>query len=349
VLIAGDQPGLIATLAAFLDHEREVEIAASAEAAGARLDQTPGPDIVLLAPEFAGADGFQICLKLKSAPQTWHVPVLFYGRSIQPSDQARALTVGAADILTEPFHPDLVRARIDHQIALKLHREELERLVAQRGVELARTQEAALIAVATLAEIRDPETGGHLFRTQRYVRLLAEEIARDRRYARRMHEETIELLHKSAPLHDIGKVGISDRILLKPGPLTAEEFAEVKKHTLYGWNALRSANQRLGKDSFLRFAAEIALTHHERWDGTGYPRGLTGEQIPLSGRLMAFADVYDALISRRVYKKSFSHAKAMRIIAADGGRQFDPALAEAFQRIERTIAAVVLDTEDYAI
>jgi putative two-component system response regulator len=257
--------------------------------------------------------------------------------------------VGAVDFLAEPFHGDLVRARIDVQFELKRHKDHLQALVDQQTAETLRTQEATLIAIAALAETRDPETGGHLHRTQQYVRLVAEELGADPRFAPLLSPEAIDLLFKSAPLHDVGKVGISDRVLLKPGRLTPEEFAEVKKHTLYGWNALKSANRHMGRESFLRCAAEIALTHHERWDGSGYPHGLKGERIPLSGRLMAIADVYDALISRRVYKSPLSHGDAVRIIAEDSGRHFDPAVVDAFLRGESRVRAVALEMEEYVI
>lgn len=349
ILILSVRQDAIGFLSRCFKGRAHVLVATGAEQALARIHSARQPDILLLEPAFVGFDGFQFCLKLKAVPETRNIPVMFVGNPDGPEEQARGLTVGAADFLTEPFHCDLIRARVEAQLELKRHKEHLEALVAQQTAETLRTQEATLIAIAALAETRDPETGGHIHRTQRYVRLVAEELSRNPRFAEELTPERIELLYKSAPLHDVGKVGISDRILLKPGPLTEEEFAEVKKHALYGWNALKSANQHIGKGSFLRCAAEIALTHHERWDGTGYPRGLKGEQIPLSGRLMAIADVYDALISRRVYKPSLTHAEAVRIIARDSDRHFDPAVAEAFLAIEERIRTVALEMEEYVI
>jgi putative two-component system response regulator len=354
-MVAG-RPGLAEVMAGCLGPYYQLTVVDTIDEARRRLATGPRPDLVLLTPEGGGDGDHRLCLELKAAPETWAIPLVMVSDRADPAEQARGLTVGAADFLTGPFHPDLVRARIDQQLELCRHKEQLEHLVAVRSAEVLRArddvlriQEGTLIAIAALAETRDPETGHHLQRTQRYVQLLAVEAARDPRFAAELTPGRIDMIHKSAPLHDIGKVGIADRILLKPGRLTDEEFAEVKKHTLYGWNALKSANRHIGSDSFLRLAAEIALTHHERWDGTGYPRGLKGEAIPLPGRLMALADVYDALISRRVYKPALSHAEAVAVIAGETGRHFDPGLVAAFLRIETRVAAVALEMDEYVI
>ncbi|PKN06734.1 MAG: hypothetical protein CVU73_15175 [Deltaproteobacteria bacterium HGW-Deltaproteobacteria-8] len=195
--------------------------------------------------------------------------------------------------------------------------------------DLATTQEVTIIALASLAETRDNETGNHILRTQRYVRILAEQLAKGPQAAL-LTPQYIDLLYQSAPLHDIGKVGIPDAILLKPGRLEPEEFAVMKRHAQYGHDALQAAVDRLGPTSFLRLAQEIALTHHEKWDGGGYPNGLKAEVIPLSGRLMALADVYDALICKRVYKRAFSHEETRAIILEGQGTHFDPLVVEAF-------------------
>jgi HD-GYP domain-containing protein (c-di-GMP phosphodiesterase class II) len=199
----------------------------------------------------------------------------------------------------------------------------------ERTRDLATTQEVTIIALASLAETRDNETGNHILRTQRYVRILAEQLAKGPQAAL-LTPQYIDLLYQSAPLHDIGKVGIPDAILLKPGRLEPEEFAVMKRHAQYGHDALQAAVDRLGPTSFLRLAQEIALTHHEKWDGGGYPNGLKAEVIPLSGRLMALADVYDALICKRVYKRAFSHEETRAIILEGQGTHFDPLVVEAF-------------------
>jgi response regulator RpfG family c-di-GMP phosphodiesterase len=225
----------------------------------------------------------------------------------------------------------------------------LEDLVKERTRELALTKAATIECLASLTEARDPETGSHIKRTQTYVRLLAEHLRLHPKFRRHLAGETVELLYRTAPLHDIGKVGIPDRILLKPGKLTVEEFAIAKKHTTHGRNAIESAEKQIKGNSFLKFAGEIAYTHHEKWDGSGYPEGLKGEQIPVSGRLMALADVYDALVTRRVYKPPYSHDRAVAIITEGKGGHFDPDVVDAFLELReefRRIAFEYADTEE---
>lgn len=255
-------------------------------------------------------------------------------------DETRGLTIGGADYITKPFNPELVKARVRSHLELKQHKDRLEDMVQERTRELALTQEITIRTLAALAETRDPETGEHIQRTQHYVKTLAIRLKSHPRFARELSDEAIDLLYKSAPLHDIGKVGIPDHILLKPGKLTPEEFNEMKKHCVYGWNAIRTALRQLGNNSFLRYAGEIAFTHHEKWDGSGYPRGLKGEDIPISGRLMALADVYDALTTARVYKPPFPHEKAMEIIRESSGSHFDPAVVAAFLDVADEFQAI---------
>ncbi|MGK4473722.1 HD-GYP domain-containing protein [Aeromonas molluscorum] len=215
-----------------------------------------------------------------------------------------------------------------------------------RSDELHLTRDVAILGLASLAETRDNETGAHIIRTQYYVKALAEYLDRTDPARYRLDEVTIELLFKSAPLHDVGKVGIPDAILLKAGKLTDEEFVIMKRHSQIGADALASAEAQLGSNSFLRLAREIALTHHEKWDGSGYPNGLAGEAIPLSGRLMAVADVYDALISKRVYKPAFSHEEAAQIIVKGRGSHFDPCVVDAFLACEDTFRQIAIEHRD---
>nr|WP_245168273.1 HD domain-containing phosphohydrolase [Desulfobaculum xiamenense] len=211
---------------------------------------------------------------------------------------------------------------------------------------LDRTQAATIIGLASLAETRDNDTGHHILRTRHYVRILAETLARSPRYRSILTRTHIHRIANSAPLHDIGKVGIPDAVLLKPARLSPEEFDIMKTHAELGREALRKSCRLLGMNSFLRTAEDIAWTHHERWDGTGYPRGIQGLHIPLSGRIMALADVYDALTSPRVYKQAMSHDKAREVIIAERGRHFDPDVVDAFLATEnefRTVAETLLD------
>jgi HD-GYP domain-containing protein (c-di-GMP phosphodiesterase class II) len=229
----------------------------------------------------------------------------------------------------------------------RLRSDELRVLSRER--QLAAARDCAILGWASLAETRDPETGNHIFRTQKYIRAMAQRLVHHKNLEYRIQPQEVDLLFKSSPLHDVGKIGVPDSILLKPGPLTPSEFEEMKKHTLYGTQALVKAESASGitdDTSFLKIAREIILTHHEKWDGTGYPHGLEGKNIPLSGRLMALADVYDALISDRVYKKAMSHEAAANIIRNGRGTHFDPELVDIFETLEGEFLAINLEHAD---
>lgn len=226
------------------------------------------------------------------------------------------------------------------------HTNEMVDRIIERSEELSRTRDVTILTLASLAETRDNETGAHILRTQHYVRVLANQLKDEPGFADELTPENIELIFKSAPLHDVGKVGIPDAILLKPDKLTAEEFTIMKTHAKLGADSLAVAERRLGSNSFLRYAGQIALSHHEKWDGSGYPRGLKGEDIPLSGRLMAVADVYDALISKRVYKPAFPHEKAMDIIKEGGGNHFDPRVVAALAATEQQFLEIAAHYSD---
>ncbi len=215
-----------------------------------------------------------------------------------------------------------------------MYQDNLEDLVKIRTNQLERTQDIIITSMGTLAEYRDLETGEHIKRTKAYVECLANYLSRDEKYAHALSKENIEWIVKSAPLHDIGKIGVPDSILLKPGKLTESEFEEMKKHTLYGKDAIKLVQEEMGYDNFLKYGEEIAFTHHEKWDGSGYPRGLIGDEIPVPGRIMALADVYDALVNARVYKAAFSKEEAKKIILEGKGSHFDPSVVDAFISLE---------------
>jgi adenylate cyclase len=227
---------------------------------------------------------------------------------------------------------------------LKYRLEEKKMLSGMR--ELLLTQDITIESMANLAEYRDQETGGHIKRTRMYVRLLAEHIKRHDKYKHFLSNENIDILYKSAPLHDIGKVAIPDNILLKPGRLTEEEAEVMKTHSTIGHDVIESSIRKLGKNSFLTIAAEMAYSHQEKWDGSGYPQGLKGDSIPISGRLMALADVYDALISKRVYKPSSAHAMAVGIIKKGRGTHFDPDMVDAFLEINEKFRNIAREFAD---
>ena len=255
------------------------------------------------------------------------------------------LAFKTASVLLSPVFPILVLLTNFSSLSLvKFWRE--ERKTKQRTRELALAQEAIIESMASLTETRDPETGGHIKRTQNYVRLLARTLRESPKHRALLDDETIDLLYKSAPLHDIGKVGVPDGILLKPGKLSETEFEEMKKHAVIGRNAIRATERKLGNKSFLRLAHDIAYTHHEKWNGTGYPQSLRGEEIPLCGRLMALADTYDALISQRVYKPLLTHEEAIRIIVKDKGTHFDPDVVDAFLTVSEEFRNIAREHSD---
>jgi putative two-component system response regulator len=305
------------------------------------------PSLVLLDIMMPEMDGYEVCRRLKSDEKTSQIPVIFISALADEEDEAKGLGLGAVDYITKPIKPELIRARVHNHLELKRHQDHLEKLVEERTRRLALTQAVTIESLATLAEYRDPETGGHIKRTQNYVKALAVKLKDHPRFRDVLQDDTIELLYLSAPLHDLGKVGVRDNVLLKAGQLTDEEFEEMKKHTVYGEEALRITEQKLGRDSFLHFAREIAHTHQEKWNGSGYPQGLKRDEIPLSGRLMALADVYDALISKRVYKPPFPHEKAVEIIVEGKGKHFDPDIVDAFLELEDTFRNIALTFADF--
>ena len=326
----------------------------------------PLPDIVFLDVEmWNGIDGFEVCRQLKANPATRHIPVIFITAKSDPAYEQLGFALGAVDYITKPISPPVVNARVRTHLALKAAadflqdrnvylEQEVERRTEEarhRTEELRISQEVTMVALASLAETRDNETGNHILRTQHYVLALATHLRDHARFSTALSEEVVDRVFKAAPLHDIGKVGIPDRILLKPGRLDADEFEIMKTHTTLGRDAIENAQRRVGVSvQLLEVAKEIALSHQEKWDGSGYPEGLAGEAIPLSARLMAVADVYDALISRRVYKAPMSHEQAAAIIVAGAGQHFDPDISDAFVALEqqfRTISTRFDDQDEH--
>ncbi len=305
------------------------------------------PDLILLDIMMPGIDGYEVCRRLKLDKATWDIPIIFLTALTEEKNEAKGLGLGAVDYITKPFSPELVKSRVHNHLELKLHRDHLEEMVRDRTSQLLLTQEATIDSLGTLAEFRDPETGGHIKRTQNYVKCLAEYFLAHSQYKSLLNTESIELIYKSSPLHDIGKIGVRDNILLKPGKLIHEEFQEMKKHTIYGRDAIVTSENKLGDASFLRYAKKIAFSHHEKWDGSGYPQSLKGDTIPICGRLMAIADVYDALVSKRIYKPPFPHSKAVAIIMEGKGTHFEPNMIDAFEVLSEDFRKIALTFADY--
>jgi putative two-component system response regulator len=354
ILIVDDTPDNIALLSALLKDQYKLKIATNGVKALQIAAVAPYPDLILLDVMMPEMDGYETCRRLKAVAETADIPVMFLTAKIHPEDEERGLTLGAVDYIAKPISPPIVLARVATQLTLKKARQflteqnrHLEHMVDERTRQVMRMQEATILAMASLAETRDNETGNHIRRTQAYVAALARQLRDHPRFCALLTEENIALLFKSAPLHDIGKVGVPDRILLKPGKLDAEEFEIMKLHTVYGRDAILAVEKHLGaSDGFLTFAREIAYSHQEKWDGSGYPQGLAGDAIPMSARLMAVADVYDALISRRVYKPAFSHEESVRIMREGRGSHFDPDILDAFLQIEETFRTIAQQYSD---
>lgn len=358
VKIIDDSETNIDLLLEVLSDDYSISVALDGES-GLEDIREEAPDLILLDIMMPGIDGYEVCRRLQNDPTTRDIPIIFLTAMDEVASKARGFKLGAVDYITKPFEMVEVQARVKTHLALKCARQELagqnellEKMVRERTRELALTQDVTILSMASLAEARDRETGGHIMRTQHYVKILAEQLQDHPRFSTLLIPEHIELIYKSAPLHDIGKVGVPDRILQKPGPLTVEEHEEMKLHTLYGYTAIVNAEKKLGSSSFLRFAREITYTHHEHWDGTGYPRGLAGNDIPIAGRLMALADIYDALVSRRVYKAPISHESGLSIIREARGGQLDPDMVDAFFLIQdqfKTIAKAFNDNDQQTV
>lgn len=343
ILVVDDSPEILSLINGMLKNDYLIKLANSGERAIKLASMGQPPDIILLDIQMPDMDGLSTCQQLKELESTANVPVLFLTAMSGEADETRGLELGAVDYVTKPISFPILRARIRNHLELKRTRDMLsyqnrylEYEVQRRVEENSRLQDITIQAMATLAETRDNETGNHIIRTQNYVRTLAEELREHPRFAHALHDpNNINLLFKSAPLHDIGKVGIPDHILLKPGKLTPEEWVIMKTHPTLGKQAIERAEKNLGVSwPFLSFAKEIAYSHHEKWDGTGYPEGIAGDDIPVSARLMAVADVYDALINRRVYKEAMPHVQAIDIIREGKDTHFDPDIVDAFFRLE---------------
>ncbi|MCX7092542.1 MAG: two-component system response regulator [Methylobacter sp.] len=350
ILVVDDTPDNLSLMSNLLKGDYKVKIANNGEKAlKISLSDSP-PDLILLDIMMPDMDGYEVCRQLKRHPKTMDIPVIFLTAKAEVEDEKKGLELGAVDYITKPISPPIVMARVKNHLALKAmadflrdQNEFLELEVAKRTREVMAIQDVTIIAMASLAETRDSDTGNHIRRTQFYVKALAERLREHPRFAWFLTEVNINMLFKSAPLHDIGKIGIPDRILLKPGRFEPHEFEIMKTHTTLGHDAIVHAEKVLGTSvEFLSFAKSIALSHQEKWDGSGYPQGLAGDDIPIAARLMAVADVYDALISRRVYKQGMAHEKAVQIMIVGRGSHFDADMFDAFIDIQEEFRAIAL-------
>ncbi len=353
ILAVDDAPTNIDMIKGILARDYFVQAAVNGKMA-LKIIEKNKPELILLDIMMPEMDGYEVCRRIKAEETTSDIPIIFLTTQCQVADETKGLAMGAADYITKPISPPIVRERIKTHLRLKEARdilkhqnEILEVKVQERTRKITKLQDVAMVAMGALAEARDPDTGNHIRRTQRYMKLLSEKLKEHPRFKDFLTPETITLLFKTAPLHDIGKVGIPDHILLKPGKLTDEEFEIMKKHAVYGRDAVAAAECAIEEiEDFLVYAKEIVYSHHEKWDGSGYPEGLSGDDIPISARLMAMSDVYDALVSRRVYKEPFPHEKAVAIIQEGKGTHFDPDMVDAFLKNSNGFNAIAMKYAD---
>ena len=300
------------------------------------VESTP-PDLILLDISMPEMDGYEVCQALKENGDWQEIPVIFISALTETLDKVKAFSAGGVDYITKPFQIDEVIARIEAHLSIqKLHRDlkdtvnRLEERVQEQVKEISEAQFATIFALAKLSESRDDETGKHLERVRVFCKLLATWLRDHADVGVEISDAFITHIFQASPLHDIGKVGIPDHILLKPGRLTADEFEIMKQHTVIGAHTLEAVFRQYPQSQLIQMGSVIARSHHERWDGSGYPDGLSGRAIPLAARIMAVADVYDALRSRRVYKPAFSQATACEIIETSSGSHLDPEVVHAF-------------------
>ena len=309
------------------------------------------PDIILLDVEMPEMRGYEAIKLLKDSEKTANIPVVFLTALVDPENEIKGLDLGAIDYIYKPFSPVLLLKRIDMHLLFEAQKNELknyssnlEGMVFEKTKSVLELQSAILKIVAELVECRDSVTGGHIERTQGYLRLLVTLLLDNGIYSEEISTWDIDLIVMSSQLHDVGKISIKDSILMKPGKLTDEEFAQIKEHAAFGKKIIEKIESTIStQDAFLVHAKILAGSHHEKWDGTGYPCGLKGEEIPLQGRLMALVDVYDALTNDRPYKKALPHERAVEIIQEGAGTHFDPLIVEVFLKHENKFANVEND------
>jgi putative two-component system response regulator len=353
ILAVDDTPANLSLLANLLRDDYQVRVANSGQKALDLAFAAP-PDLILLDVMMPEMDGYEVIRRLKADARTARVPVMFLTAKNSVEDEEFGLSLGAVDFIHKPISPPIVLARIKSQLQIKswqdfLQNENvwLQQEVERRLTAITRLQDASIWVMVSLAEFRDECTGNHIRRTQEYVKALAEEMARLPQYAELLTPQYIDLIAKTAPLHDIGKIAIPDNILLKPGKLTDEEFAVMKTHAQRGDDMLARAGGLMGDEAaYFDVARQIARSHHEKWDGSGYPSGLAGDAIPLSARLMAVADVYDALMTRRPYKEPMSHEQAAGVLEKGCGQHFDPEVIAAFRQLQGHFVAIAAQWQD---
>ncbi len=347
ILVVDDMPQNVRMLGERLKRMGYAVCTASSGVEALAQAAAHAPELILMDINMPDMDGYEVCRRLKEDPQLRKIPVLFISALIDTDDKVEAFNAGGVDYVTKPFEFKEVNARVKTHLELRRLQSELERhslhleeLVALKVREISQAQRSMIVALAKLSESRDDDTGTHMERVRGVCKVVAATLQRCDEHSDIINDIFVENIFHTSPLHDIGKVGISDTILLKPGKLTPEEFSIMKTHTTIGAETLQSVAAQFPDNAFVSMGIEIARSHHERWDGNGYPDGLAGDAIPVAARIMAIADVYDALRSKRCYKDAFSHEKSRNIILEGAGTQFAPMATTAFEKAEEEIVAL---------
>jgi len=353
ILIVDDNQTNLKILELILQKENYIIYNAQSAKEAFELLENKLPTIILADIHMPDINGYEFCKQLKSHYKYKNIPVIFITTLPDEDDLAQGFKVGGVDYITKPFKAEAVRARIFNHLKiyslqeeLLEHNKHLNELVEKQVKQIADTQMETIFSIAKLAQSRDDETGKHLERVQSFCAILARDLHNNSQYADEIDEEFIENIIHTSPLHDIGKVGIADSILLKPGRLTPEEFEIMKTHTIIGAQTLAEVDKKFGNNHFIQMGIVIACSHHERWDGSGYPKGLSGLDIPLAARIMAIADVYDALKSKRIYKEPYEQQRCVEIINEGRGTQFDPVLVDSFNRVKDEFYKTWLSLQD---
>ncbi|MCL2817063.1 MAG: response regulator [Clostridiales bacterium] len=335
ILVVDDVETNRIILEEILSDDYEIECAEDGmDAISKMLNSLKKPTLVLLDIMMPGMDGFEVLSFMKSSPLLNKISVIFITAAEQ---ETRGLSAGAVDYISKPFDLEIVKLRVANQIELFLYREKLEGLVEQKANELLVAKEHFLDTMAELIEYRSLESGQHVKRTRELARILITQLLKNKKYHDELINKNVPALVKAVPLHDIGKIGIPDNILLKPGKLTPEEFKVIETHTVIGSEVIKSLMSVSSDDDYLGHCYDICRHHHERWDGKGYPDRMAGADIPLAARIVSIVDVYDALTSERCYKKAFTHDEAMNILKQNAGSQFDEELVNAFAEVEEQV------------
>jgi putative two-component system response regulator len=341
ILVVDDTPANLKMLSGMLKEQGYKARPVPSGKLALKAAESNPPDLILLDINMPEMDGYEVCRYLKENEMLRDIPIIFISALTETVDKLKAFSVGGVDYVTKPFQFEEVRARVEThlrirhlQMELEKHNRHLEKLVKEQVKEISDSQMSTILALARLAESRDKETGQHLEHVQAYCKTLATKLSETKRFQGVIDDRYIDNIFHASPLHDIGKVGIADSILLKAGKLTKEEFNIMKEHTNIGAQTLEVVRNRYPNNKFVNMGIAVARSHHEKWDGTGYPDGLAGEDIPLCARIMAFADVYDALISERHYKDVLSYKESRDMMVVESGKYFDPLLVEIFLEIE---------------